>query len=197
MIIGSSIMRHDSLPSTNTLANRMVKEGDPPEGTVIVAGYQTAGKGQGSKIWESERDKNLLMSVILYPDKIAPENQILITMFVSLAICDFMDTVFQGVRIKKPNDIYFGKDKMAGILIENEIIDGMIKSCVIGIGLNVNQTVFGPEIPNAVSLKLVTGTEHNIESCLQRLLSALDSRYFDLLYGDHGALEREYFERLM
>lgn len=197
MIIGSNIMRYDSLPSTNTLANRLVKEGEPVEGTVIVAGYQTAGKGQGNNVWESENSKNLLLSVILYPEKISPENQIFITMFVSLAICDFIDSIFPGSKIKKPNDIYFGKDKMAGILIENGIIDGMMKSSVIGIGLNVNQTVFAPEIPNAVSLKMVTGTEHNIDSCLRRLLSALDSRYFDLLYGDQEALEREYTERLM
>lgn len=190
-------MRYDSLPSTNTLANRLVKEGEPLEGTVIVAGYQTAGKGQGNNVWESENSKNLLLSVILYPEKISPENQIFITMFVSLAICDFIDSIFPGSKIKKPNDIYFGKDKMAGILIENGIIDGMMKSSVIGIGLNVNQTVFAPEIPNAVSLKMVTGTEHNIDSCLRRLLSALDSRYFDLLYGDQEALEREYTERLM
>lgn len=197
MIIGSNIIRYDSLPSTNILAGQLIRGSVPEEGTVIVAGYQTAGKGQGNNVWNSESGKNLLMSVILYPDKIAPENQILITMFVSLAICDFIDCYFPGSKIKKPNDIYFGNDKMAGILIENGIIDGMMKSSIIGIGLNVNQTVFGAEIPNAVSLKMVTGTEYNIDSCLQRVLSALDSRYFDLLYGDQEALEKEYTDRLM
>lgn len=197
MIIGSNIQRHDTLPSTNTYAEELLKNDSPLEGTVIVAGYQTAGKGQGSNRWESKAQSNLLISIILYPQTIIPDEQVYITMMVSLCLCDFFDDYDINCRIKQPNDIYHDNDKMAGILIKNTIIDGRMNSSVVGIGVNINQTDFPDWIPNPTSLKKVTGKEYNLDSCLQQLLKKLDIRYKQLLYGDHYMLSREYNNRLL
>ncbi len=197
MIIGKEIIKYDSLTSTNSFASRLVKYDDPEEGTVIVTGYQTNGRGQGTNKWDSNKDINLLISIILYPVLILPYEHNLINIFVSLGICDYLDLIFPGSRIKKPNDIYYGNDKMAGILIENSIMDGQIKSSIVGIGLNVNQTTFPADLPNPTSQKLVTGKTYNLDDCLKKLLAALDARYKYVLYGDRTALEKEYFSRVL
>ena len=154
MIIGKKIIRYDSLTSTNSFASKLLKYDDPEEGTVIISGYQTNGRGQGTNKWDSEKDINLLFSIILFPELILPYDHNFINIFVSLGICDYLDLYFPGSKIKKPNDIYYGNDKMAGILIENSIIDDLIKSSIIGIGLNVNQTSFSPDLPNPISQKI-------------------------------------------
>ena len=197
MIIGKEIIKYDSLSSTNSFASRLLKYDDPEEGTVILAGYQTNGRGQGTHKWDSDKDNNLLFSIILFPELIQPDEHHFINIFVSLGICDYLDLYFSGSKIKKPNDIYYGNDKMAGILIENSIIDDQIKSSVVGIGLNVNQTNFSPDLPNPTSQKIVTGVTYDLSDCLQKLLAALDARYKYVLYGDRTVLEKEYSQRIL
>ena len=197
MIIGSIIERHDILPSTNVYATQLMAKKDVIEGTVIVVKYQTAGKGQGSHTWDSDSNKNLLFSIILYPDTVLPEEQIFITMAVSLGVCDFLNSFFEGSQIKAPNDIYYNNHKIAGILIENTIVDGIINSCVVGIGLNVNQTSFHSDLPNPISIANITGKEQNTDDCLNKLLACLDKRYKELLYGDREKIKSDYTSRLI
>ena len=197
MIIGSKIEKHDILPSTNEYATQLLAQEDVIEGTVIVAKYQTAGKGQGLHTWDSDDGKNLLFSIILYPDRVLPEDQIFITMAVSLGVCDFLNDFFKGSQIKAPNDIYYNNHKIAGILIENTIVEGIINSCVVGIGLNVNQTTFPSNLPNPISIANITGREQNTEDCLNKLLVCRDKRYKELLYGDREKIKSDYTKRLI
>jgi len=139
MIIGSDIIHYDSLSSTNSTAWLMVREKELPEGTVISANFQTAGKGQHGNRWESERGKNLLFSIILYPSSVSPDEQFLISMSISLGICDFLKHFLSDIKIKWPNDIYVNGGKIAGILIENSIIGQTIEYTVAGIGININR----------------------------------------------------------
>ncbi len=196
MIIGSKILRFEKLSSTNAHAAILLKNGEEPEGTVICSAFQTEGKGQTGNRWESEEGKNLLFSIILYPSSVNPEEQFLISIAVSLGICDFLDRIIKDSKIKWPNDIYFKDDKIAGILIENSLKGENIESCVAGIGLNINQEKFPDTISNPVSIKLATGKEYNTDDCLKLLLNDLDSRYKELLYGDRGKLINEYISRL-
>jgi BirA family biotin operon repressor/biotin-[acetyl-CoA-carboxylase] ligase len=196
MIIGSNLLRFDSIQSTNTKASMLIRNEDVPEGTVVYTGFQTAGKGQAGNTWESEQGKNLLLSIILYPESVSPENQFIISMTISLGISDFIDKYHPGCRIKWPNDIYLNDKKIAGILIENSISGSFIKSSVAGIGLNINQENFPSYIPNAGSLKQVTGKEFDLEVLLKELLSALDNRYKLMLYGDRENIRREYISKL-
>jgi BirA family biotin operon repressor/biotin-[acetyl-CoA-carboxylase] ligase len=196
MIIGSNLIFYEILTSTNTEASMLLKNNDMKEGTVIYTDFQTSGKGQQGNRWISEKGKNLLISIILYPGSVKPEEQFLISMTVSLGICDFIDRHFAGCKIKWPNDIYVKDDKIAGILIENSIMGNTIESTVAGIGLNINQEKFPAGTGNPVSLKNITGKEYQRDSCLKDLLSDLDMRYKQLLYGDRKRISNEYVSRL-
>ncbi|MDP4223447.1 MAG: biotin--[acetyl-CoA-carboxylase] ligase [Bacteroidota bacterium] len=192
MIIGSSYIYRDITDSTNNFAHQLIKESRPAEGTIIHTGYQSAGKGQKGNTWESERGKNLLFSIILYPAVIRPEEQFIISMAVSLGICDFIGRHVKRCTIKWPNDIYAGDDKIAGILIENSISGERIDYSVVGIGLNVNQEKFPLDVPNAVSLKMLTGKDYNTEACLKKLAADLDRRYMKILSGKQAAIRNDY-----
>jgi BirA family biotin operon repressor/biotin-[acetyl-CoA-carboxylase] ligase len=196
MIIGSILNFYKNLSSTNDQASLLLKTESPPEGTVIYTDSQSAGRGQKDNKWESDEGKNLLISIILYPKSIAPENQFYISMAVSLGICDFIDSFFPGSKIKWPNDIYIKNDKIAGILIENSILGETIENSVAGIGININQEKFSDVVPNPVSIKMVTGNEYDRVICLKQLLSDLDRRYKQLLFGDHDQIKKEYNLRL-
>ena len=196
MIIGSNILLYESLESTNATSSLLLKERELPEGTVICTDFQTAGKGQPGNRWESEKGKNLLISIILYPGSVNPDEQFLISMTVSLGLYDFVENYFHGTRIKWPNDIYIKDDKIAGLLIENSIIGDKIESSVAGIGININQEKFSRSIPNPVSLRIITGKDHDTSICMKQLLSGLDIRYKQLLYGDRERIREEYVSLL-
>jgi BirA family biotin operon repressor/biotin-[acetyl-CoA-carboxylase] ligase len=196
MIIGSNLNFYKKLSSTNDQASILLKTECPPEGTVIHTDFQSTGRGQKNNKWESDEGKNLLISIILYPKSIAPEDQFCISIAVSLGICDFIDCYFPGSKIKWPNDIYIKNDKIAGILIENSILGETIESSIAGIGININQTEFSDLVPNPVSIKMVTGNEYDRAICLKQLLSNLDKRYKQLLYGDRAQIREEYNLRL-
>ena len=196
MIIGSQLLYYDTLSSTNTTALQMISDEEPAEGTVVYAGYQTAGKGCGKNNWESERNKNLTFSIILYPQYILAEEQFILSESLSLGICDFISRYLPSCSIKWPNDIYTEDKKIAGILIENSLLGSSLKSSVAGIGLNINQTVFPDSIPDPVSMKLLTGKDFDLNIILQELLSDLDKRYKQLLYGDREIIKQEYTSSL-
>lgn len=186
----------DELESTNNYAKQLVsdKAGDR---TVVLAHYQSGGRGQQGNSWESEAGKNLLFSVILYPGFMEAELQFYISMAVSLALVDVLDHETDGVCIKWPNDIYVGKRKIAGILIENFIKGSKLECAIVGVGLNLNQEVFRSNAPNPVSLKQLSGKTYSIEAVLQRFLDTLDSLLAVLAAGRFGAVKASYLQRLL
>ena len=196
MIIGSELFHFDELTSTNSHAGMMLRSGSPSEGSVIHTDFQSAGRGRGENRWESEKGKNLLFSVILYPESMPASGQFMLSMAISLAICHFLDAIFSGSKIKWPNDIYYNDDKIAGILIENNIMGNNIESAVAGAGININQLDF-PEFPvKATSLRILTGRELDLDSCLKRVINEIDRQYARLLYGDRQEIKEEYLARL-
>ena len=192
MIIGSEIIFLSNVVSTNTTAAEYIRSGMTREGMVIRAGYQSAGKGQLGNSWESEDGKNLLFSIILFPNMLAATEQFLLCEFISLGIHDYLNTIISGCKIKWPNDIYAGDDKIAGILIENSLAGNAITSSVAGIGLNINQEVFPEQIPNPVSLKMITGINYDTDLCLKELLKCLDMRYKKLITGEWDQIRDDY-----
>jgi len=196
MIIGSDMVYCKNAGSTNSYASGLIKAGQVSEGTVVYTNFQSAGRGQKGNRWESEDGKNLLFSVILYPSMVSPADQFIISIFISLGICDFLKTLVPGCQIKWPNDIYHGDDKIAGILIENSISGNSIVNSIAGIGLNINQEEFPEEIPNPVSLKMLTGVEHDTGLCLQKLAACLDKRYKQVISGEWNELRNEYISSL-
>jgi BirA family transcriptional regulator, biotin operon repressor / biotin---[acetyl-CoA-carboxylase] ligase len=196
MIIGSKLFFYKDLPSTNSMAITLLKENKMPEGSVIYAGYQTSGRGQLGNKWESEENKNLLISIVLYPSMIRPDDQFLLSMSVSLGICDFLNQFIPDISIKWPNDIYVKNDKIAGILIENSILGDHIEHAIAGIGININQEKFLSDAPNPVSLSILTGRQYDLDDCLRQLSRELDKRYKQLISEDFDLLQRDYCSML-
>ena len=188
------IIHIDETDSTNHWIKRRKAEQTTPGRSkqadlVVVAEYQTAGRGCGSNTWESEQGKNLTFSVLLHPTEIPADCQFRISEAVSVAICETLENCFrplspadspsdsgkQEVTIKWPNDIYVGDRKICGILIENQLRGSLISDSIVGIGLNVNQTVFRSDAPNPVSVAQLTGHEENREALLQAFLQRLSA----------------------
>ncbi len=192
MKVGSHIIDLDTVSSTNNYALALLEEEKPVDGTVITAGYQSGGRGQEGNSWESEKGRNLLFTIILYPHFLRPDRQFRISMAISAGIKSFLDRQTGDISIKWPNDIYAGNDKIAGILIENAIAGEKMVYSVIGIGLNVNQVSFSSALPNPVSLKLLTGKDYDNGLLLGSLLREIDRQYALLRSGKAGVIEAYY-----
>jgi len=98
--------------------------------------------------------------------------------------------------IKWPNDIYIGKGKVAGILIENCVRINKISSSIVGIGLNVNQQFFTSDAPNPVSLSQITGEVYDLEESFYHLCLKIDARYHQLRSGEFGKIDGDYIDFL-
>ena len=196
MIIGSKLFFFENLPSSNTHAANLLKNNDITEGTIVYTNYQSAGRGQTGNKLESEDDKNLLISIVLFPTMIKPANQFLISMSVSLGICDFIKRYIPACAIKWPNDIYVQNDKIAGILIENFIMGDLIENSIVGIGVNINHDKFLSDAPNPVSLRMITGKIFDLTNCLIQLVSDMDKRYKQLISGNFVQIKEEYISHL-
>ena len=168
------IASHRDSPSVSNLTEGLSLCDD----LVVVADYQTAGRGCGSNTWESERGKNLLFSMLIHPTDIVANEQFRITEAVSVALCQTLQSYIKSrVEIKWPNDIYVGDKKICGMLIENTLQGSVIKDSIIGIGLNVNQTAFKSDAPNPVSIHQLTGRETDLKELLQAFLHAFEVTY--------------------
>jgi BirA family biotin operon repressor/biotin-[acetyl-CoA-carboxylase] ligase len=196
MIIGSNLLFFETLPSTNTHTVSLLKKNNLQEGTIVYTNYQSEGRGYSGNKWESEVDKNLLISIVLFPSFINPSDQFFIPMAISLGICDFLMRFIPDCHIKWPNDIYVNNDKIAGILIESSVIGNKIESTIAGIGLNINQEKFKSYALNPVSLRLLTGMSYDLPACLNQLGTDLDKRYKQLIAGNSGQIKNEYVSKL-
>lgn len=170
--------------------NRWLREHD--EADVVVADFQTAGRGCGTNSWESERGQNLTFSLRLQPASLPANRQFYISEAVSVALCQAVERYVEGrAAVKWPNDIYYGDRKLCGILIENRLQGSLIKDSIVGIGLNVNQQHFVSDAPNPVSLWQVLGCTVDRDELLFAFLDELE-----LLWDGQEATTEAYRERL-
>jgi BirA family transcriptional regulator, biotin operon repressor / biotin---[acetyl-CoA-carboxylase] ligase len=147
----------DRVESTNNYAMEQVHAGLASHGQAWFAKEQWGGKGQRGKIWQSTVGENVIMSIALKPNKAFNGKPYLLSATVA-AICQqlIMESTAKEVKIKWPNDIYWSDRKAAGILIENIFKGSSWEWVIVGIGINVNQTVFDVVGINPTSLKLIT-----------------------------------------
>jgi BirA family transcriptional regulator, biotin operon repressor / biotin---[acetyl-CoA-carboxylase] ligase len=194
-----TIIELETVGSTNLYAEELLVSQNVSNGTVIFAIEQTSGKGQGDNSWESEPGQNLTFSLVLFPGFLPPERQFQLNKAITLGILDYLNRfpLGQEVVIKWPNDLNVGNRKIGGILINNTISGNLFVSCVAGIGININQKVFGPDIPNPVSLKQLTGYTIQLKEALQAVLECIDVHYSQLLAGNFSLLDREYRRNLL
>lgn len=166
------------------------------EDIVAVSDYQTRGKGMGTNRWESEPGKNLLFSILIHPTWIPVNQQYLLSMAEAIALCDTLREVTDDITIKWPNDIYWKDKKISGTRIDVNISGGILADMVIGTGINVNQTEFLSDAPNPVSLKQITGREHDREALLKDILERFQPLQQMLKDGGTEEIVRLYHERL-
>ena len=153
-----NLIQLESVDSTNNYAMARLHEGLAYDGMAYLAHHQQAGKGQRGKSWSGEGGENIYLSLILTPKPLEIFRQFMLSAAVALGGFDLLSK-YAGPEcaIKWPNDLYWRDRKAAGILIENVTKGNSWVHAVAGIGINVNQTVFDPLLPNPVSLRLVTG----------------------------------------
>ncbi len=182
--------------STNAYLQRMINDGNASEGHIISTSFQTKGRGQLTNVWESEEGKNILCSILIRPTNLPIKSQFLISQAISVAIVDVLNTYVEGFSIKWPNDIYYKENKIAGILIENTLSSKGIDSCIIGLGLNVNQQTFTSNAPNPISLHNIIGRDTSVKTLLESILENFNKIY-DLVYTNVDLLRENYFNNLL
>ena len=215
LFIGKVYHYFEELPSTNDWAAQLVAPAPPthprlggsrgaaktkpPEGTVVRAANQTAGRGQLGSQWHSAAGDNLLLSIILYPTWLEVQAQFYLSMTVALALNDVIGTLDIGSltldighSIKWPNDIYLNDQKTAGILIQNSLSGAQLQTSIVGIGLNVNQLEFPADLPNATSLAAAFGQKFDLDTVAARLFECVEQRYLQLKAGHRAAIKDEY-----
>lgn len=185
-----SIKWFDELESTNSELLGHIQCYDNL--TVIAARNQTRGRGQRGNTWLTEPDANLTFSILLKPEALDAKDYMSITFLAAAAVRDFLVDEGIAAQVKWPNDIYVGKRKICGMLIENGLEGSRIAHSVIGIGLNLNQVCFHESLLNPTSMKLQTGREFEPEKTLEKLLT-----YFDVHALAHvEELRRNYLHGL-
>ena len=150
------------------------------DGNVVVADYQSSGRGCGTNTWESERGANLLFSVMIHPSEVPASQQFILSMANALALRDTLADYVDDVKIKWPNDIYWKDSKICGTLIETTLQGNYISDCIIGTGMNINQREFHSDAPNPVSLFQILGHEVDCQEILDKVL-ANRSKYMELV----------------
>ncbi|MGZ3776276.1 MAG: biotin--[acetyl-CoA-carboxylase] ligase [Bacteroidia bacterium] len=198
LFVGQNLITIQHVDSTNNLLKELTSKSKPvPEGTVIMADSQYAGRGQQQNRWHSEPGKNLTFSLLLKPSFLSISMQFDLTRTVSLGIINALEPFLgEKLKIKWPNDIYYGDKKLGGILIENVVQGSQIKNSVIGIGLNINQQLFPLEIPNAVSIKQILHKDYDLKFILSEICKNIEAVYLSLKSGRYDAVRNAYKERL-
>lgn len=164
------IIKLNAIDSTNQYLHDLIGQISLEDFAVVTARYQTKGRGQRSTIWQSEKDKNLIISILKKEIDLNPQHQFLLNIVVSLAVFKTLQAFkIPKLSIKWPNDILSHDKKIGGILIELILKKNTIDKAIIGIGLNINQTKF-KDLSSASSLQNITGIHYDLDELLHKLL---------------------------
>ena len=187
-ILGRELHCLDTIDSTNSYAKRIAMTG-APEGTVVIANAQTAGRGRMGRQFQSPKDKGIYLSVLLRPER-EPQRLMPVTAMAGVAVCDAVEKVC-GVRpgLKWPNDPVIGNRKLCGILTEMSLEGetGRVQYLVLGIGINVGQEAedFSPDVAAiATSLSAYLGRPVSRPELAAALICELERLYETLKAGD-------------
>ncbi len=188
--IAMNHIKFNTISSTNDFLKSYSKEKKLPNFFYVQTDSQTQGRGQRTNNWESACCENILISFLTFPD-FSAQKQYLLNHIVSIALVNVLRKfkIF-NVKIKQPNDIMAENKKIAGILIENVIHNQIIKQSIIGIGLNVNQTMF-INLPQAISMKNITGLTYSLDEIVQVLRQELID-----LFNKNESTIKELYEQI-
>jgi len=198
LFVGQNFVTLKEVDSTNNFLKQLASNSKPViEGTVIMAENQTAGRGQQQNGWHAEPGKNLTFSLLLKPSFLPVTQQFDLVRAVSLGVFDALHPLLgDGLKIKWPNDIYYGNRKLGGMLIENMIQGGQIKNAIVGIGLNINQEKFPDYLPNATSVKQILQQDYDLKTLLSDICRHIEAYYLNLKAGKVLFVRETYLTRL-
>jgi BirA family biotin operon repressor/biotin-[acetyl-CoA-carboxylase] ligase len=218
--IGTPFIELQSVDSTNNYARQQIHAGLAQHGMAVFAHEQVAGKGQRGRTWTSEKGKNIALSVLISPKPLTLSQQFQLSACVAVAVHDFfMKYAIDKVKIKWPNDLYWQDRKAGGVLIESGVrsresgvgsqqpgsqavvqsgssVVGSWDWAIVGIGINLNQTVFPDHLPNPVSLKQITGTEFDTIKLAKELCNIFQQYFTELITSGFDNIFRLYNRHL-
>ena len=196
--IGTPFIELQTVDSTNNYALKQIHAGLAQHGMAVFAHTQVVGKGQRGKIWSSDKDANIALSIVIKPAPLAIAQQFQLSACIAVAVQEFLRK-YTGIdtKIKWPNDLYWKDRKAGGILIENIIRSsesgrdsyrdqsqkpgsGNWQWAVIGIGININQTQFSEHLPNPISLKQITGKSFIPVELAKEFCQIIDGYFHEL-----------------
>jgi len=193
--IGRRFFVFETIDSTNACAKTLGDAGTD-EGSVVVADFQTEGRGRHGRSWIAEPGANLLFSVLLRPAT-REESAGLLTFFAAAAVAKAIEsTTGLSVECKWPNDLLLRGKKFCGILLENSFQLRELAYSVVGVGINVNQNSFPDELrANVTSLVHECGSPLDRKELLQRILLEMDTLYVEAAKGDFRRVLDEWLQR--
>lgn len=181
-LFSKNIVYRESLVSTNKMAKELARQG-APEGSVVLAEEQTAGRGRKGRVWDSPGQANLLFSLLLRP-ALPPGEVFALTMILALAACEAVqEKTGLDILIKWPNDLYIGRKKLAGILTEFALKGQGIDYVILGLGLNVN---WNPDSTQSTALKNETDRDISRNDLLVAILQRFEGYYSDMSPGQRA-----------
>lgn len=187
----------DQIDSTNNEAQRQIAIQGVQSGDVIYTHFQQQGKGQRGKEWVGPYGLNLAMTYVYVPDQLEVRRTFVLNQAVALACMDLLR--IHGIQphwIKWPNDVYTSGGKLGGILIQNTLTGKSIQNSIIGIGMNVNQKEFDPNLPNPTSFWKELGRELPVFELIQDLTMLIDVRIGQMEEGHFDVLHEQYMDQL-
>jgi BirA family transcriptional regulator, biotin operon repressor / biotin---[acetyl-CoA-carboxylase] ligase len=195
IFLGKDVIFLTECHSTNDEVLERLRRREIAEGSIVITDNQTKGKGQRGNQWVSDPGMNITFSLLLQPVFLAPSEQFYLNMIICLAVVELLGEYSADLKVKWPNDIFHQSDgKLGGILIENIINQKGIEYSVIGIGINVNQTVF--PLPKVTSLKLLAGQNIDRGELFRMLVAKIEKGYMALKKGELKKITSDYLSHL-
>ena len=193
-MIPFQIIKINAIDSSNNEIKRLYHNKLETNGLVVWVKNQTDGRGQGSKKWLSQANKNLTFSIFLNANNLSFSSHFSLNLITSLSVKEVL--VFHGINellIKWPNDILSVDKKISGILIENLYKGEKLIGSIIGIGINVNQVDF-PKDLGAISMKIISKSTYSLKKILNSFLKIFGENLF--LYRDFNLLKSDFNKSL-
>lgn len=196
VILGKKVLHLPCCHSTNDIAADLIRAGTASDGDIVIADYQTSGRGQINAKWEAAPSENLTLSIILDSAPLRPEEIFRVSEATALGVVNYLNTRLNvSADIKWPNDVLVQDKKICGILIENKFRGSQWTNSVIGIGVNINQIQFSN--PRAGSLATLTGKQSPLSDEFPLLISHLDRSFNALRSGLLAETRQKYTENLL
>jgi len=191
------LLKLDAINSTNAFLKLLAKEVGTSNWTVVTAEFQTRGRGHVDTKWESERGKNLICSMLIMFLDLKIKNHFYLNCAISIGIFNALTRLnLPQLKVKWPNDIMAGNKKLAGILIENSLINDAIYQSVVGIGVNINQKDFPLSLPKAVSISQLLKKEFDRDAILVDIVSSIKAQ-IKLLKKNKFEILHQNYEHLL